>query len=77
MRGTGWTEEERVLEAIQMLLLYMQERNSMAPFSGKDLDLALATIGLFLSPHRQIWAAQLVFQQRTKGAERSSSDGWD
>jgi hypothetical protein len=50
MRGTGWTEEERVLEAIQMLLLYMRERNSMAAFSGKDLDLALTTIGLFLSP---------------------------
>ena len=50
MRGTGWTEEERVLEAIQMLLLYMQERNSMASFSGKDFALAQGIIGLFLSP---------------------------
>jgi len=67
MRGTGWTEEERVLEAIQMLLLYMHDRNSMAAFSGKDLDLALATIGLFLSPTDKYGRRSWCFSKGPKG----------
>jgi hypothetical protein len=67
MRGTGWTEEERVLEAIQMLLLYMQERNSMVSFSGKDLDLALATTGLFLGPTDKYGRRSCCFSKGPKG----------
>jgi hypothetical protein len=67
MRGTGWTEEERILEATQMLLLSMQERNSMVSFSDKDFALAQGVIGLFLSPTDKYGRRSWCFSKGPKG----------